>query len=416
MRVAYLTHQYLPRHVGGTEVYTRGLALRAATAGAAVEVLTYHESPSGDRRDYGIVATEHDGIPVREIHYNLSVAADPARAEYDNPDTGRLVREELDRFRPDIVHVMHAMKLSASALEACRALGIPFVVTLCDFWFICPRHTLLTSRGRLCDGPAHRLACARCLRDTHAFLRAPGRLWRDARAIAGRRRRLARGLGEARRIIALCEFTRRMFARNGIPAGRIEVIEHGLEVAGLERATRRPGPLPRIGFIGSMMPHKGPHLLLEALARIPHARLECRLHGAVPATPYGERLRALAAADPRVRLMGPFPPVALGEILAEVDLLAVPSLWYENDPLVVKAAFYCGTPVLAARIGSLADMVTPGRNGWLVEPGDPGAWAAAIERLATAAGQPTVAPTPVKTMDENAREMLAIYKQEVARR
>jgi hypothetical protein len=72
MRVAYLTHQYFPRHVGGTEVYTRGLALRAAVAGAALEVLTYHESPSGDRRDYGVVALEHDGIPVREIHYNLS--------------------------------------------------------------------------------------------------------------------------------------------------------------------------------------------------------------------------------------------------------------------------------------------------------------------------------------------------------
>jgi glycosyltransferase involved in cell wall biosynthesis len=416
MRVAYLTHQYFPRHVAGTEVYTHGLAVRARAAGAAVEVLTYHESPSGDRRDYQVVATEHDGIPVREVHYNLSVADDPARAEYDNPDIGRMVRDELARFRPDIVHVMHAMKLSGSALTACRALGIPFVVTLCDFWFICPRHTLLTSTGHLCDGPAHRLACARCLRDTHGILRAPRRLWRDARAVRGRQRFLTQALGSARRIIALCEFSRRAFAANGVPAARIEVIEHGLEVADLEPAARRPGAVPRVGFIGSLVAHKGAHLLLEALARIPHARLECRIHGAVPATPYGERLWALASADPRVRLMGQFPPDALGRVLAETDLLAVPSLWYENDPLVVKAAFYCGTPVLAARIGSLGEMVEPDRNGWLVPPGDARAWAAALERFAAAPAPPVMAPTPVKTMDENAREMLAIYAEELARR
>ncbi len=414
MRVAYLTHQYFPRHVGGTEVYTRGLAVRAAAAGVGVEVITYHESPSGDRRDYGVVGAEHDGIPVREIHWNLSVARDPARAEYDNPDIGRLVREELARFRPDVVHVMHAMKLSGSALQACHELGVPFVVTLCDFWFICPRHTLLTSRGRLCDGPAHRLGCARCLRDTHGFLRVPGRRWRDARAIGGRQRYLAQALAGARRIIALCEFTRRAFAANGVRADRIEVIEHGLEVAGLAEAQRRPGAVPRVAFIGSMVPHKGPQLLLESLARIPRVRLECRLYGPVPATPYGDRLRTLAAADPRVRLMGSFPPAALGEVLAETDLLAVPALWYENDPLVVKAAFHRGVPVLAARIGSLGEMVTPDRNGWLVEPGDAAAWAAALERFA-AAPAAAVAPTPVKTMDENAREMLAIYAQEAGR-
>ena len=416
MRVAYLTHQYFPRHVGGTEVYTHGLAVRAQAAGAAVEVFTYHESPSGDRRDYGVVSTAHDGIPVREIHYNVSVADDPARAEYDNPETGRMVREELRRFRPDLVHVMHAMKLSGSALSACRDLGIPFVVTLCDFWFICPRHTLLTSAGRLCDGPAHRLACARCLRDTHGILRAPRRLWRDARAVGGRQRFLLNALAGARRIIALCEFTRRAFAANGVPAARIEVIEHGLEVARLDAAAWRPGVVPRIGFIGSLVPHKGAHLLLEALARIPHVRVECRIHGAVPANAYGQRLWTLAGADPRVRLMGPFPPDALGRVLAETDLLAVPSLWYENDPLVVKAAFYCGTPVLAARIGSLGEMVEPERNGWLAPPGDAGAWAAALERFAAARAPSPVAPTPVKTMDENAREMLAIYTEELARR
>lgn len=439
MRLLYLTHQYFPRHVGGTEVYTHALARRAAAAGFPVAVLTYHESPSGRPADYGVFDQQHEGIAVREVHYNLSVAPDPARYEHDNGFTAELITRELLTFRPDLVHVMHAMKLSGSALGACAALGIPFVVTLCDFWFICPRHTLIKWDGSLCAGPEHRLACVKCLHDTHGFVpaalaslpeadmlseirrgargrqRQPAALWRDLRAIRRRNRYLARELLRARRIIALSSFQKRIFVRNGIPGERIEVIEHGLEVAGLRPGTHRLGTVPRVTYIGSLVPHKGPHVLLEAVAQIPAAPIECRIYGALPPTAYGSRLQALAGHDARIRFMGEFPPSALGQVLAETDTLAVPSLWYENDPLVVKAALYTGTPVLASRIGSLAEMVTPALNGWLLEPGDAVEWAAALERIVADPAALRAAPTPVKTMDDNAREMFAIYAEEAWR-
>ena len=439
MRVLYLVHQYLPRYVGGTEIYTHGLARRAVAAGFEVAVVAYHESPSPSVADFGVVRRTYEGIPVREVHYNLSVAPDPARYEHENVFVGDLVRRELEDFRPEVVHVMHAMKLSGAALDACRARGVPFIVTLCDFWFICPRHTLVRSDGRLCDGPAHRLDCVRCLHDTHGFVprrsallserrllrrmrrgrrrreREPAALWRDLHAIRRRNRYLARRLLAARRIIALSGFQKAVFVRNGLPAERVEVIEHGLEAAGLRPGLRRPGPVPRVVFIGSIVPDKGPHVLLEALARIPTLAVECRIYGAVPGTAYGRHLAALAAADPRVSLRGSFPPDGLGAVLAETDLLAVPSVWYENSPLVVKAAFHVGVPVLASRIGSLAEMVTPGRNGWLEVPGDPARWAAAIARLAADRAALAVDPTPVKSMDENAREMFAIYASEAGR-
>jgi glycosyltransferase involved in cell wall biosynthesis len=245
--------------------------------------------------------------------------------------------------------------------------------------------------------------------------REPAALWRDLHAIRRRNRYLARRLLTARRIIALSEFQKAMFVRNGLPVGRIEVIEHGLEVAGLRPGLRRPGPVPRIVFVGSLVPDKGPHVLLEALARVPTLDVECRIYGALPDTAYGQRLAALAAADRRVSLRGIFPPDEFGAVLAEADLLAVPSVWYENGPLVVKAAFYVGVPVLASRIGSLTEMVTPGRNGWLETAGDPARWAAAITRIAADRTAFAVEPTPVKTMDENARELFAIYAAEVER-
>jgi hypothetical protein len=94
MRLLYLAHQYFPRHVGGTEVYLRGLARRARARGDRALVITYHECPSGNPADYGPRRTEHDGIPLVEMHYNLSVTPNPARFEYDHPVIGRAVAEE----------------------------------------------------------------------------------------------------------------------------------------------------------------------------------------------------------------------------------------------------------------------------------------------------------------------------------
>ena len=100
MRITYLTHQYFPRHVGGTEVYTQSLAEQALTRGDEVRIYTYVESPSGDPNDYGIREVSHNKIPVFEIHYNLSTAPHPALYEYDHPFVGQLVREEFGQFQP----------------------------------------------------------------------------------------------------------------------------------------------------------------------------------------------------------------------------------------------------------------------------------------------------------------------------
>ena len=439
MRILYLTHQYFPRHVGGTEVYTHGLARRAVAAGFTVQVVTYHESPSGHRADFGVAHEEYEGIPVCEIHYNLSVAPNPARAEYDNAFTAEMLSRELSSFRPDLVHVMHAMKLSGSALRVCHSLGIPIVVTLCDFWFICPRHTLLKWDGSLCEGPEHRLTCVKCLHHTHGVAshelvalpdadmlreirrrrigreKEPTAFWRDIHAIRRRHRYLIRVLLKARRIIALSAFQKQMFVKNGVPEERIEVIRHGLELDGVRPVSRTPGAVPKIVYIGSLVTHKGPHVVLEALGRIPNARLEFRLYGALHSTAYEKGLKKLAGSDSRIRFMGTFKPSEFGRVMAEADVLVVPALWYENEPLVVKAALHVGTPVLASRIGSLSEMVEPGKNGWLLEPGHVGAWAEALEKIAMDPLALPAAPTRVKSMDENAREMFEIYAQEIGR-
>lgn len=421
MRILYLVHQFFPRYIGGTEIYTAGLAKRAQTAGHEVLIITCHEDASKTDASFHTEDATHQGLNIREFHFALSAMPHPARAEYDNALLRRGVEGVLRSFQPDVVHVMHAMKLSASAMQACIDSRIPVVVTLCDFWFLCPRHTLLQPDGTLCSGPSTRFKCIPCEQELHNFARPSKQprqaiqFFRDAGAIAKRRSFLMNTLQQASRIIALSNFAKAKFVEYGIAGARIEVIPHGLETDDLQPAeinrkrAESSGPL-RIGFIGSLVPHKGAHLLLGALALNPETELECLIYGPLREDEYSGTLRATAESDARVRLMGSFPPEHMGAVLRSFDVLAMPALWYENQPLVVKAAQYSGIPVLANDIGSLSEMIEEGKNGWLIRERTPRRWGEALAELASAPLQ-VFAPTPVKTMDNNAKEILDIYEQ-----
>lgn len=433
LRLLYLTHQYFPRHVGGTEVYTRGLAIRAQRAGHAVRVVTAVESADPNCT---LVDTAHDGVAVTEVHQNLSCAADPARAEFDNPEIAEMLAPLLDRERPDVVHALHGMKLSAAALDLCYRLRLPTVVTLVDFWFICGRHTLVRWNGQPCTGPAHDLDCLECMHASHGFGDSPMRtlspevlriaadralasaqpldgFWRDVDAVRNRQNHLLRIVERADRVIALSDFQKALYVSNGYPENKIQVLHHGLETEGLRPATDGVnGPLKFI-LIGSLVYHKGVHVLLEAFARRPHANVQLSIYGDTNVSnPYVDSLKQQAANDPRVKLMGTFPVSEMGRVLDTADALVMPALWYENEPLVVKAARYVGLPVLASNIGTLTTSVQDGVNGKLIAPGDVEAWADAIE---TFRPLPIKPETSIKSMDENAREMLTIYEEVYAK-
>jgi glycosyltransferase involved in cell wall biosynthesis len=411
MHIVYFTHQFFPRHIGGVETYTLALAKHARAAGHKVTVVAYHESRSLNPVDYGPQYTVVDEIPVVEIHYNFSSSPHAASYEYNNLFTANVLRIVLPKIKPDLVHIMHAMKLSTSVLNVCDVLQIPFIVTMCDFWFICPRATLLKWDNSLCNGPAHRLYCLKCVQELHGFAKG-SQLFKDLPAIAKRNAYIKEALLKARRIIVLSDFQKKMLAQNGIPVQRMELIQHGLDQPLDEPDPHLPSKPYCIGFIGSLVEHKGLHILLEALAQLPDADVQCRIYGAMENSPYVNRLRHLAENDQRIRFMGTFDPSNLFKVINTMDVLAAPSIWYENEPLVIKAALRAGIPVLCHDIGSLSGMITPGKTGWFVPINDVDAWAETIRNVLAQLPGFHMQPVRIKTMEENGREMLLIYSEE----
>jgi glycosyltransferase involved in cell wall biosynthesis len=151
--------------------------------------------------------------------------------------------------------------------------------------------------------------------------------------------------------------------------------------------------------MGRVQSYKGPEVLIRAFRRLADPSLRLHIAGEGPAL---DGCRALAAGDPRIRFYG----FVVGEerigLLSTADCLVLPSLWPENYPVSIQEAFQSGPVVIASRIGGIPEMVRDRVNGLLVEPGDEGAVAAAIERLRTS-------PQLAATLRASAMETARLY-------
>lgn len=217
-------------------------------------------------------------------------------------------------------------------------------------------------------------------------------------------------------VIAPSRFVADMFEANGFAAERLLHIPYGVDasrIAGLR--TRTPDGMLSIGFIGSLAAHKGLHVLIEALRGIDGDHWRLHVHGSVDTHPsYAERLCTLAGGDPRIEFHGAFRPSGLGEVLAGVDVVAVPSLWYENTPFTVLEALAAGRPVIASDTGGISEVVRDGHNGFLAAPGRPGELRAVVQRLLDEPERLRDAAThcaAVRDVDANVDDFLGIYRR-----
>jgi glycosyltransferase involved in cell wall biosynthesis len=128
---------------------------------------------------------------------------------------------------------------------------------------------------------------------------------------------------------------------------------------------------------------------------------------------YAMGLRDLARGDRRVEFLGTFPNDQIGQILAQMDVLVVPSVWLENTPLVVYSAQAAGCPIIASDVGGISEVVTHEDNGLLFPAGDPRQLALNLARVArdpallAQLSQRARAPKPVSVYVD---ELIAVYR------
>lgn len=412
MRILLVVHQFLPRHQTGTEIYTYGLAKELSRRH---QVYLFYREEGTAGRGFAEEDGEFKGLKVHKVY--LDQPADPYRqflSTFRSRSIERSFSAFLDRVGPDVVHVQHLMNLSGGLVSIAKRRGIPVVMTLHDYWFLCANAQLVRPNRRVCLGTHLRLECADC---AAARLNQPKvKLLRPLVAVLFLQRDayLRRVLREIDLFIAPSLFLREKYVAAGVPERRIVRLEHGTDLGRMRAGRRRDRPGIRFGYIGSLGWQKGVHVLVEAFNGIADDSAELWIFGDPSFFPdYVHRLRELAT-NPCIRFFGKVDGENIGSVLSELDALIVPSLWYENSPLVIQEAFAAEVPVIASDLGALAEKVRHGLDGLLFPPGDA---SSLQEVLQGVIGEPAILERlranirPVKAMEEHGREVEALYRR-----
>jgi len=445
VKVLLVVHQYLPRHFTGTEQYVRALARGMRARGIDARVLAYEPLVQFDSPDRLFIERDEvqEGVPVRRIALHHRQSPNPELRDYENPLAGQMLGRFLDEVGFDLVHVFHARNIGSAAIEEPSLRGLPLVVHLMDFWWVCPNYLLLRRDGRLCDGPPEGGAgCIPCVdptlraalveRRVESQLRSIGHLKtpagdhsgsavRQGHALIGRKEHLMALLARAHKVIAPSLFLAGVYERHGLPAEKVMHLPYGLDPERFaEMPPRKPvrgKPHLDVGYIGSISRHKGVHVLLDALRHVATPDLRVHLHGSRDSQPGFSEALVDGIRDPRVEFHGPFAPVQLGSVLAKLDVLVVPSLWYENTPFSVLEALHTGVPVVASDLGGLAEIVVAGQSGFLFPAGDALELAALLESIAADPERLSALSSPQPpSIDDNLTRLQTLYDDLLASR
>lgn len=384
-------------------------ATAPVTADGALRVLVAHNAYRHAGGEDSVVASEiallrqrgHTVIEMRRDNDEidaigrLSLAAQSLWSRRTSAEAAALIAAH----RPHVAHIHNTLPLLSPSLHwACAAAGVAVVQTLHNYRLACPQAMFLRE-GKVCEDCLGRAPVAAVVHGCYRQSRAQSAVLVSGLVL---HRSLGTWHSKVDRFVALSEFARNKLIQAGLPAARVVVKPNFIDAP-------KPADIAREGFlyVGRLSPEKGVDVLAEACSTSPASGV--RVAGTGPA-------EASLAQRQGMRLLGALDGAGVLREMAHSRALVVPSICYENFPRTIVEAYACGLPVIASRIGSLAELVEPGVTGLLFEPGDARdlaramCWAEAHPEQMAAMGRQARARYEARyTSAINHEQLLAIY-------
>jgi len=372
MRVLYAVHQFFPHFYTGTERFVLNLSKYMQRLGHHTMVLTYGLTEaqfSGSFENLLIREYSYQNVPVISVKHK--VIPSELNFEIFNEDLEKFLLKLLENNNFDVLHITHPMRIG-QVLKVANKLGIPSVVTLTDFWLFCPKAIAVTSTGKMCSDPEKG---NRCVRECY------GPRWKDK--ILKRFNESVEFLENVNVVVSptnfLAEIIREIY---GID---VKVIRHGIDYTTVRPNARykRKGDTVVFGYIGTVLPHKGVHVIVEALKLIKNKNIKVKIYGHYfHESEYYKSLVKSTQHDERIELLGEYRDEDLPQIMNEIDCTIVPSIWWENSPLTILTSLAYKVPVITINIGGAAELVKDGVNGFNFEIGNPKSLAEVMKNIA----------------------------------
>ncbi|MDQ2671259.1 MAG: glycosyltransferase family 4 protein [Actinomycetota bacterium] len=360
-----------------------------------------------EARDHRVLRYEVHNDQVERVN-RLTLAKDTVWNTPVYRELGALIRRE----RPDVVHFHNTLPLvSPAGYYAARAEGVPVIQTLHNYRLLCPV-ALFFRDGRVCED---------CMGKAVPWPGVVHKCYRGSRAASGviaamlTVHRVLRTWTEMVDVyIALTEFARSKFIEGGLPAGKIVVKPNFVA----PDPGRGQGGGGYALFVGRLAPEKGTGTMLAAWERL-GTRIPLKIVGDGPL-----RDRVVGAAKrSKVEWLGHRPVKEVHALMGKADMLVFPSEWYETFGRVAAEAFATGTPVIAADIGAVAELVEHGRTGLIFRPGDPEDLVAQVEWALSHPAELRIMRDEARaefeakyTAERNYRALMEIYEAALGRK
>lgn len=407
-RILFITHNHPSLHPGGSEIFAhdlfkavKGLSRFEAMFLACTNTVHREQKPGTSFQTVGRSSDELILWAGHFDHFTLS--------QIDLHGVVPDLTAFLESFRPEVVHFHHSLLIGVEMLFLVRRLlpAAKIVFTLHDYYGICANHGQMVKAGsmELCR-QASPDACGKCF---------PG-VGTDRFVL--REKHIKTMFSLVDRFIAPSEFLRQRYIAWGIEAERIAVVRNGRPAVMPTPVKAGEGRRNSFAYFGNLSPFKGVTVALDAARRLQQAGnggFTLALNGGMPFqsdTFKTEFAALLAAAAPAVQHLGPYQAEDIPALMAEVDWVIVPSVWWENAPLVIQEAFQHRRPVICGNIGGMAESVRDGVDGLHFRAGDPNSLAEAMSRAMYEPGlweRLRAAIPAVPSMTDAAYEHLALY-------
>ncbi len=354
-RILMLCHGHPDLSIGGGEIaaYRQCQALRAA----GHEVLFLARSPQ---------LSPHCGTPFSQsaTHAQDLLFHPPDIDHFLHSQRAKWAvykqfRSLLERFRPEVIHFHHYVHLGVEFLREARkyAPKIPIILTFHEYLAICHnRGQMVKISGRLCEraGPSDCHACFPKYAPQDFFLRESY---------------IRSFIDLADAYVCPSRFLLERYAQWGLPREKLHLIENGQPDVTLAASDPGVDLSNRFAFLGQVSELKGALVFLDAVSVLPERlrdRMVFEIYGTMQhqsedfRAAFASRMERLAGC---VRFYGEYRRDDLPALMARVGWVVVPSIWWENSPMVIQEAFNHRRPVICSNIGGMAEKVTHGRDG-----------------------------------------------------
>jgi glycosyltransferase involved in cell wall biosynthesis len=297
-------------------------------------------------------------------------------------------KELLKSKNINIIHIHCIMNFPLNLIYIAKNLGVKVIISLHDYYFLCPRYTLINYSGAICKNTNE---CYKCINDKYKWMlckvKIPNKFYNNyffKNEISDRKNKFLNALNSSDLLIAVSRQVKEVFVNNGVVKDII--VNH------IGNITARPNyfkkkylSVPqkiRFGFIGAFSSHKGADLIIESVNKLNNFengnKFEFVIWGRLD-----DKYVDLLKAHPKINYLGKYKQEQLQSIMQDIDICIVPPVWYDNAPQVVMESINLGVPVIGANIGGIPDFIKNKINGLLFEPGNSDALIQCMQQIIT---------------------------------